>query len=222
MRLPYPDTIVLLFILACSGCSSLVSDHRVRSLYLQSYLDQSEPFILYYPSQIHIDEQLKVLNIEANMLSLRYYFDTHDTTRGLIEQFVTSTTHLNNFSPLIVEPKNWAALEEKADQPVLFFYVDWRVSYQRLPPDLNRYRLQASTVSKIIPLSQVLSKRGTIALRTAAWEGRCLFDAMDGGYYTADEWTDGVVNRLDQSVKTMQRLCGHTLTEQFSQPVVVR
>jgi hypothetical protein len=45
---------------------------------------------------------------------------------------------------------------------------------------------------------------------------------MDGGYYTADEWTDGVVNRLDQSVKTMQQLCSHTLTEQFSQPVVVR
>jgi len=218
MRLPYPDTIVLLFILACSGCSSLVSDHRVRSLYLQSYLDQPEPLILYYPSQIHIDEQLKVLGIDANTLSLRNYYDTHDSTRGLIEQFVASTTHLIVFSPLIVEPKNWAVLEENADQPVLFFYVDWRLSYQRLPPDLKRYRLQASTVSKIIPMSQVLSKKGTIALRTAAWEGRCLFDAMDGGYYTADEWTDGVDNRLDQSVKTMQKLCGHTLAEQLGQP----
>jgi hypothetical protein len=222
MRLPYPDTIALWLILICSGCSSLVSDHRVRSLYLQSYLDQSVPLILYYPSQIHIDEQLKVLGINEIAPSLGHYFDTHDSTRGVIEQFVTSTAPLKEFFPLIVEPKNWDTLEDISDMPVLFFYVDWRLSYQRLPPDLGRYRLQASVVSKIIPMSQVLSKKGTIALRTAAWEGRCMFDAMAGGYYTADEWTNGVDERLDQSVETMQQLCGHTLAEQFAHPDVQR
>jgi hypothetical protein len=140
----------------------------VRSLYLQSYLDQSAPFILYYPSQVHLDEQMKVLRIDGIVHSLEQYFDTHESTRGLIEQFVTSTSSMEDFSPLIMEPKNWATLKENADKPVLFFYVDWRLSHRRLPPDLKRYRLQASVVSKIIPMSQVLSKKGTIALRTAA------------------------------------------------------
>ena len=168
MRPPYSPTISLWFVLSCSGCSSLVSDYGERSSYLQSYLDQSAPFILYYPSQVHLDEQMKVLRIDGIVHSLEQYFDTHESTRGLIEQFVTSTSFMEDFSPLIMEPKNWATLKENADKPVLFFYVDWRLSHRRLPPDLKRYRLQASVVSKIIPMSQVLSKKGTIALRTAA------------------------------------------------------
>ena len=188
-------------------------------MYLQSYLDQSAPLILYYPSPLHIDEQMNVFGIDRITLPLVQYFDTHDSTRGLIDQFVSSTTSMKGSFPRIVGSENWATLENDVDRPVLFFHVDWRLSYRRLPPDLKRYHLQAGVVSKIIPMSQVLSHRGTIALRTAAWDGYCLFDAMAGKYYTPAEWNDRAANRLEQSIREMQQSCGHKLAEQFRQHV---
>lgn len=219
---PYISVIVLWIILACSGCSSLVTDKNARSAGLQSYLNQTTPLIFFYPSPIHVDEQLKVFGIGGVIHELVQYFDIHESTRGLIEQFITSTASKDGFSPLIVDPGNWDTLKENEDRLVLFFYVDWRLSYRRLPPDLKRYRLQAGVVSKIIPLSQVLSKKGTIALRTAVWEGRCLFDAMEGRYYTADEWMEGKAKRVEKSVNSMQQSCGQVLAEQFTQMDVQR
>jgi len=205
---------LLLALMVASGCSSLTSDRQLRETQFTRYLEQPERFIFYYPSQLQLDDQLKVLGTASVGEPLQRQFNSISETRGMIKRFIASVPELA-IGARIVDPDQWETLSLTPDTPVLFFHVTWKMSYQRLPPQFSKNRLQTGVIAKIIPAAQVTSHKGTIALRNAAWEGRCLYDAFQGNYYLIDEWLADDNARLREAIETTQGFCAEKLAQQF-------
>lgn len=208
---------VLWFVLigASSGCSSVISDPQEREKSLSLFLNQPERLVLYYPSPLLLDDQLKVLGSENVGEPVVRLFHPTKPTRGLIEQFIANVPQLAGTSTRIIDPEQWGSISQSPDTPVLFFHVTWKMLYQRLPPQFQMNRLQAGVIAKVIPLGQVASRKGTIAVRSASWEGKCLFDAFDGEYLSVSEWAADDGMKLNQAIKAAQFSCGHKLAGEF-------
>ena len=208
---------VLCFVIigVSTGCSSVISDPQEREKRLSLFLNQSERLVLYYPSPLLLDDQLKVLGSENVGEPVVRLFHPTKPTRGLIEQFIAAVPELAGTSTRIIDPEQWGSINHSPDTPVLFFHVTWKMTYQRLPPQFQMNRLQAGVIAKVIPLGQVARRKGTIALRTAAWEGKCLFDAFDGEYLPVSEWVADDGMKLNQAIKAAQFSCGHKLAGEF-------
>ena len=209
-------SLLLLVLFLHAGCSSLLQSEGQRHSYMQSYLQQAEPLILYYPSRLYTDEQTGLLSTENPAVSLAVFYDSDKEMYGLIERFVSESPSLGASSPTIIAPGEWYDLNLSADTPVLFFYVSWQFIHQYFPPDFTKFRLQASVLSKVIPLGQVLSAKGTIAFRSAAWEDTCQFSALNGEYYSIHEWQESAAVRLTKSFDQIQLVCGQELARKFN------
>ncbi|MEJ2645621.1 MAG: hypothetical protein P8180_11940 [Gammaproteobacteria bacterium] len=182
---------------------------------MQKYLAQPQYLIVYYPPRPQLDDQLKVLGMTSIGERLVQQFHRIRSTRGLIERFVSHVPRLAKGPTRIVDSRQWSTLDAPSDTPVLFFSASWKMHYQRLPPKLNNYRLQLGVIVKVIPLGQVLSGKGGVALRTSAWEGRCLFDAFGGRYFSVDDWLARDAMRLRQGVVEAQSSCATKLANEF-------
>ena len=199
-----------------AGCSSVVSNPQEREKNLHLFLNQTERLVLYDPSPLQLDDQLKVLGKESIGEPVRRQFHPNGPTRGLIEQFISAVPQLANASTRVIDPEQWASINQSPDTPVLFFHVTWKMIYQRLPPQLHRQRLQSGVIAKVIPLGQVLSGKGTIAVRTASWEGKCLFDAFNGEYFHVSEWLANGAKKLNQAIESTQLSCSRELANEFA------
>lgn len=202
-----------LYVVGIAGCSSLISDSDVREQHLSLYLNQSESLIMYYPDTLQMDAQSKVLGLDDYAAPMLKPFHSAMPTRCLIEQFIADAPLLSGSSFRIVDPTQWASLEQSPYTPVLFFNATWKISYRRLPPQFKVYRFEAGVIAKVIPLGQVLSKKGTIAARNASWEGSCHID--DGIFHHVDEWSEDEGMRLKQAIYSVQSMCGKKLADEF-------
>ncbi|MDT8451881.1 MAG: hypothetical protein RQ936_03935, partial [Gammaproteobacteria bacterium] len=166
-----------------------------------------------YPDTLQLDAQLKVLGLDDYAAPMLTPFHSAMPTRGLIEQFIADAPRFSGSSFRIVEPTQWASLELSPYTPVLFFNTTWKMNYKRLPPQFKVYRFEVGVIAKVIPLGQVLSKKGTIAARNASWEGSCHID--DGIFHHVDEWSENEGRRLKQAIYSVQSICGRKLVDEF-------
>ncbi len=200
-------------VVSVTGCTSLIPDSEVRENHLGLYLSQPEPLTMYYPDTLQLDEQLKVLGLDDYAAPMLKPFHSAMPTSGLIEQFIADAPLFSGSSVRIVDPEQWASLELSPYTLVLFFNTTWKMNYKRLPPQLKVYRLEVGVIAKVIPLGQVLSKKGTIAARNASWEGSCHID--DGIFHHVDEWSEDEGMRLKQAIYSAQSMCGKKLADEF-------
>jgi hypothetical protein len=211
--------VYLLLIVSTTGCSALIGDRQVREQVLVSYLNLPERLVLYYPGILRPDDQLKVLFSEHISAPLVEQFPA-TATRGMVEEFLASVPRLADGPTRIVDPEEWRSLTQGPDTPVLFFYAGWQMAYQRLPPNLYKQKMQAGAIAKVIPLGQVLVKKGTIALRTAVWEADCAFYPFQGGFFPVGEWAANDAAKLHEGVKAVQEFCGQEFARQFEQSLL--
>jgi hypothetical protein len=214
--LPFRLFFISMLIVSLYGCTSLTSNPEVRDRTLKAYLSQSEPLVFYTSSPLHTDEQLRLFGMNEQLRTLMHDFHSSLRARGLVERFLAQVHVLKAPAVEIVSPEEWRMIERPMDTPVLFLSVDWHMVYQRLPPNMRRFRLQSGVVAKIIPLGQVLSGKGAIALKTASWEGRCLHTPLNGDYFSVAEWRDEGDSRLHQAVKEVQTICAGELSREFN------
>lgn len=205
---------LVMALLLAAGCSSLMPKQG-RDEHLAEFLNRPEHYALYMPTSLRSEEKLKLFGLEdfGETFSLR--FDLQDPIIGVIETVLTATPCLGR--TLIVPPEKAQNLPLGWEEPVLFFNSDWQFVYRRVPPSFAMHQLQVGIVAKVIPLGQILSGKGTIALRTASWEGTCFFKAFDGRFLHLDDWAADDGARLRQAVLAAQAYCGEKLSNQFTE-----
>ena len=76
-------------------------------------------------------------------------------------------------------------------------------------------QLQVGIVGKIIPLGQVLSDRGPMALRTSAWEVKCFYKEFDSKYISLKDWKANNANLLHQGIEEAQNYCAEKFISEF-------
>jgi len=206
---------ISVLLLGLYGCSSLTSNQAARDVRLKAYLGQSEPLVLYTSSSLQSDEQLRLFGMGNQIKPLIQDFPSGAAVQGLVERFIAAVPSLKRSAVRVIESGRWGEIKRSMDTPVLFLHGDWQLAYQRLPPNMRRFRLQAGVIAKIIPLGQVLSGKGTLALKTAAWEGHCLHDALGGEFYSVAEWRNNEERRLRQAINEVQMKCAEKLAREF-------
>jgi len=210
----------LLFLLLAgavvTACSSLAPDTAARTQGLRTYLAQPQPLLFYAPAHLQLDAQLSVLGMGGIGAPLQQGFLETSASRGLIERFLAATPQFAGQRVRIVDPDQWGGLQLAPDTPVLFFHATWQTAYRRLPPQLDEHRLQLGVIAKVIPLGQVLARKGSIAAPTAAWEANCVHEAYDGRHLGIQAWLGANAHALRVAVATAQDSCGRQLAASFA------
>ncbi len=204
--------LVLVFILL-AGCSSLLPQAQ-REKTLSHFLDAPERYALFTPSALVSEEKLKVLGVEDAGEKFSRQFHLQNPILGVMEGFLVQVPRLNGTR--IVQPEEAMVLPVGPEEPVLFFHSQWHFVYERIPPNFSRNQLQVGIVAKIIPIGQVRSGKGPMALKTAAWEGKCYYEPFEGKFFPLDEWgaQDGAL--LRQGIEDAQTYCAEKLSMEFS------
>jgi len=215
--LRHPEMLALVVAaLIAGGCSSLLPNKQDRDTNLAAYLYRPERLVLYEQASLHSEEKLQALGVENSGERFTRQFQVPDPMLGVIEQFLAATPSLSDGSVRVVPPAEARSLNVGWDEPVLFFHSDWQMVYRRLPPSFAMNLVQAGVIAKIIPLGQVLSGKGSIALRTASWEGGCFFKAFGGEFFHLDEWAARDGARLHQGIAEIEASCASKLSSEFT------
>jgi hypothetical protein len=209
----YPIALLILFCLNLASCSSMQSKDKADKAF-SIFLSQPQHYAFFNPVSIESEEKLKVLGISDYGQRISQKYGIKDPVVAVIEKFIKATPPLS--STIIVQPENAKDLSLSPNDPVLFFHSDWHLIYRRIPPSFTMNQLQVGIVGKIIPLGQVLSDRGPMALKTSAWEGKCFFKAFDGKYLSLDDWEANNGDLLRQGIKDAQNYCAHKFISEFS------
>lgn len=195
-----------------TGCSSLVSKKYVKAGFA-NFLEQPRHYALFLPGALAYEDKLRVFGVEDYAQRLSRKFDIHDPTEEVVERFLASVPSLTETT--VVQPKEAGDLPLDWNYPVFFFIGDWQFVYRRLPPGFSMNKLRMGIVAKIIPLGQVLTNRGTIALKTAVWEGKCGYEAFDGKFISLDEWEANNGELLYKGIEDLQNHCVKKLAEEY-------
>lgn len=207
--------LVLLLIVCLTSCSSLNTSDAVRRESMKRYVSAPRPLVLYASSDLRVDEQLRLFGMSHQLKPLIQEFSPASAMRGLVDEFISRSPVFRGTNVRIINPDEWATVQLPSDTLVLFLYGNWHLLYQRLPPDMRQFRFQAGVIGKVIPLGQVLSGKGTLALRTASWEAQCLYDAMNGDYFSVAEWRKDGASRFSQAINETQNICAEKLVRGF-------
>lgn len=199
--------VMLVFLL--SGCSTLLPEQNRQKVF-SSFINQTYHWFLYWPSSL-INESVRLGSSDLGKEFSEKY-DLEFPVLQLMRDF-NATAGLSDTK--IVNPKQVANLSNNPYQPVFYFVSSWELIYQRIPPNLSNNKLRMGVIAKVIPLGQVLEGKGPIALRTAAWEGRCTAEAFDGKFFNRNEWEANNGTLLKQGLQELQKKCGVKLAEEF-------
>lgn len=206
---------VLLIVTALpgAGCSSLLPPPQ-REKTLVWLGAQPERYALYYPALLQSEDKLRTLGADSGE-KFRRDLGLPDPMVGVVERFAAALPpHAGGVR--IVPPAEARSLAVGMDAPVLFFYSQWHLVHRRLPPSFQMNRLQVGMIAKVIPLGQVLSGNGTLSVRTAAWEGSCLPEPFEGGYFHLEEWAADEGTKLREAINEAQKHCGEKLASEFA------
>jgi hypothetical protein len=205
--------LLIIFCLNLASCSSLQSKDKADKAFSE-FLSQPQHYAFFSPVSIESEEKLKVFGISDYGQRISQKYAIKNPVIDVIEQFIKATPSLS--STIIVQPETAKDLSLSPNYPVLFFHSDWHLIYQRIPPSFSMNQLQVGIVGKIIPLGQVLSDRGPMALKTSAWEEKCFFKAFDGKYISLADWEANNGNLLHQGIKEAQNYCAEKFISEFS------
>ena len=194
------------------GCSSLRSKQE-RDPLLLSFLDRPERYALYLPAALESEEKLKLFGLQDAGEKFSREFHLGLPIVGLMERFLFAIPGLEHTR--IVDPGDARHLPVSGEELVLFFISDWWLVYRRIPPSFYMNRLEVGVVAKVIPLGQILAGKGTIALRTAAWEGTCHYKAFGGEFFHLQDWAAMEGARLRQGIEMAQDFCSEKLSREF-------
>jgi len=195
-----------------AGCSSQLPRENAANG-ISAFLGQDRHYALYTPVSIKAEEKLQFFGVEDYGEKITKQFRIQDPVVGVIERFVKSIPDLSE--TIIVPPEEANSLSLPPDHPVLFFHSDWRLVYRRLPPDFAMNQLQVGVVAKIIPLGQVLSGKGPVALRTSFWEDKCFFKAFGGKFISLDDWLEPNGSVLNHGIESAQIFCADKFISNF-------
>lgn len=194
-----------------AGCAGTSGEPLARRHMLEAFLAQPQRFVVFAPVALQMDEQATILGLAHRGDEVVSRFDPVQPMKWLAERMVASSPLLADGQTSIATGRDAGKLRIGPEEPVLFLHGTWKLVYRRVPPDLWRYRLQAGIVAKVIPLGQVLSGKGPLSLKTAAWEEGCAVDAFDGAFLHLSEWGRGRAGRLDEAIAEVQATCGARL-----------
>ncbi len=204
--------LLFLLILFTGGCSSL-RPKQEREPLLRSFLDRPERYALYFPAALAAEEKVKLFGLQDAGETFSRQFCLGWPIVGLMERFISAISDLQDTR--IVDPGDARGLPVAGEELVLFFSSDWWLVYRRIPPNFYMNRLEVGVVAKVIPLEQVLAGKGTIALRTAAWEGTCHYEAFGGDFFHLQDWAAKEGARLRQGIEMAQDFCSEKLSREF-------
>lgn len=217
---PRPVSFFLaLIILFVGGCSSLMVNQD-RDTYLAAFLGRPERYALFTPASVKSEEKLKLFGLEDSGRRFSQQFHLESPIMGVMKKFLDGTPDMAGIR--IVNSEQIGDMPTDLEEPVLFFHSDWRLVYRRLPPDFHMNQLQVGVIAKIIPLGQVLSGHGSLALRTAAWEGSCYYKVFDGEFFHLDDWASADGDRLRRGIESAQTYCGEKLSTEFKEELISR
>ncbi len=199
-------------IYTATGCSSLVPEKYVKAGFA-NFLDQPQHYALFLPGALVYEEKLRVFGIEDYAQRLSQKSGIRDPTAVAMERFLASIPSLAETT--VVQPKEAGDLPLDWNYPVLFFHGSWEFVYRRLPPSFAMNKLRMGVGAKVIPLGQVLGNRGTFALKTAVWEGKCGYEAFDGKFISLDEWEANNGELLYKGIEAAQDHCVKMLAEEY-------
>uniref|UniRef100_Q31F05 Lipoprotein n=1 Tax=Hydrogenovibrio crunogenus (strain DSM 25203 / XCL-2) TaxID=317025 RepID=Q31F05_HYDCU len=200
----------LILFFACfllSSCSSLSTNLEYRKDQLKKFDSQVRKIIFYQVQLVSTDEQLKVFGKERDVQKVVRYLDEKRFAEDLVFQLSENIPYLQTAKILNVNEYSKGNEWSDTKLPVFFVYIYPQLSYQRLPPRFDFYRLQIGITAKIIPLGQVISGKGSIALRTAAWDSRCLFSAYNSQYIKNTMWIDNNAQKLKYALYEAKKFC---------------
>jgi len=206
--------LLMLFTLNFTGCTSLLPKEQADKA-LSDFMSQSQHYALFFPGSIKSDAQLAAHGFPDYGLRISQQYEIRDPVVHVIEQLIESTPELAG--TIIVQPKKANGLSLPPSYPVLFFSADWQLNYRRIPPSFSKYQLRVGITGKIIPLGQILSGHGPMALKTASWEGNCYYKVFDGKFIPLEEWEADDGKLLHQGVEEAQSYCADKFIAEFAQ-----
>jgi len=211
---PFIFYLLILLTLNFTGCSSLLPKEQADKA-LSEFMSQDQHYALFYPGSIKSDAQLAAHGFPDDGLRISQQYGIKDPVVNVIEQCIESAPALAG--TIIVQPQKAGGLTLPRSYPVLFFHSDWQLNYRRIPPSFSKYQLRVGIIGKIIPLGQILSGHGPMALKTASWEGNCYFKVFDGKFIALEEWEADDGKLLHQGVKEAQNYCADKFIAEFAE-----
>jgi hypothetical protein len=210
----------LLFVVTLIGCASTVATSE-RAAGLARFLALPAPAIMSQPRPLTVDPSLLVIREEEVVAPLVGAFDSAGEVTALLWRIQGSARSLGHGVPEVVHPGTADTAGRAGETPALFVWPTWQVSYQRLPPRFDLIRLELGVIAKVIPSGQVMEGRGSIALRTAAWETRCHRYAANGRYLSIHEWLANDSLRWRNAMAELREACGDQIGAAFEQSVAM-
>ena len=210
----------VLLVFTLFGCSSTVREPE-RTAGLARFMAEPTPEILSYPREITVDASLIAMRQEGIVAPLAGAFASDEEVQALLERVRDAAPSLRHGVAKLVHPATANNASRSDNTPVLFVTPTWQVSYQRLPPRLDRIRLELGLIAKVIPRGQVMQGRGNLALKTAAWESRCHAYAADGGFFSISEWLADGAARWREALVNLREVCGKQIGDSFERSAAV-
>lgn len=208
----------LLFALAVAGCASTVGAPE-SAAGLGRFMALPTPAILSHPRKLTVDESLLAMRQGGVAKPLAGAFDSAGEVLALLGLIRGSSPGLRHGVAELVYPAPSDASGQTADTPVLFVWPTWQVTYQRLPPRFDLFRLELGVIAKVIPRGQVMDGRGPLALRTAVWETRCHRYAAAGAHLSVSEWMADDAARWRHALAEVREACGRQIGSRFEQDI---
>jgi len=192
-----------------TACSSTLPENS-RNQVLAAFLEQPEHWFFYWPSPLNWEHYVFGEGLGKEFTDK---FQLEYPVLQLMRDFIAAT---DLPAARILTPKELVGQNADPNTPVLFFSSSWSLIYRRWPPNMTLNKLSMGVVAKVIPLGQVMEGKGSLALRTAGWEGNCAAEAFDGAFLSRSEWEADNGARLKQAMKELQAKCADKLAEQFA------
>ncbi|MBA56855.1 MAG: hypothetical protein CMK89_20575 [Pseudomonadales bacterium] len=197
-----------------AGCATTLPE-GARANVLAVFLQQPNQGLFYWPSSLTWEG--KRLGFSDFGQALSEGLDLEPPVLQLMREF-GSAAGLSGVN--ILSQDEAANFSGDPYTPVVFFSSSWEFIYQRLPPNIFVNKLRMGVVAKVIPLGQILEGKGPLALRTAAWEGRCTAEAYEGDYFRQEEWEANDGELLRQGLQELQTTCGTRLAAELTSTLV--
>ena len=215
----YLSQLLILSSVFLTSCSSVSTSKNLRDYQLRNVFSHKN--VYYQVMPLATDPQLNILfNGGQDAKKLVSQFHEKKYAKTFVTKLKDSIVELRGMEALSYpDAVSSIQLEVNRTIPVFFVYLYPKATYQRLPPRLDYFKLQIGVIAKVIPLKQVMSGKGSLAIKSAAWEAKCLFSAYHSSYIQVDEWIKNDAKVLKKALLDSETFCIPKIRNSFKREI---
>jgi len=202
-------TLIMMVCYLLMGCSSTLPEPN-RKKFFAYFIDQPEHWMFYHPSSLTWENNRFIFYDPGQKITEKFKLEY-----PVIQLMRDFSEYTGLPDTKIATPEEVTNIPRDPNTPVLYFTAQWQLIYRRIPPNMSLNKLRMGVIAKVIPLGQVLEGKGTISLRTSAWEGNCAAEAFNGEFFYRNEWEAENAALLKKGLQELQKECGNKLALEF-------